>query len=239
MLRCFSHFFFLCREDPMEEGPWRDQVSLSPSPLSLLVPQLPCFLTSTDLCFHMPTSTISFQGLCLVDWGRGIDISLFPAGTEFNGDCQTSCFRCIEMQEKRTWTYQVSLNHRTLWNKYNIAQLVWNFPKWNSVLLHVSILKTSQVVSQYLNICSDIQSLLNYSFFLNALFEKRQSWSRWFQVDTYGLCASVYMMLHGQYMSVEKKATSDGSHYYQPKAPFKRYFLSSFYQIIVVPYHQL
>ncbi|PPS10210.1 hypothetical protein GOBAR_AA10425 [Gossypium barbadense] len=30
------------------------------------------------------------QGLYLVDWGRGIDLQLFPKNTEFTGDCRTS-----------------------------------------------------------------------------------------------------------------------------------------------------
>ncbi|KAJ8427575.1 hypothetical protein Cgig2_021720 [Carnegiea gigantea] len=47
------------------------------------------------------------QGLCLVDWGRGIDLNLFPADAEFIGDCRTSGFRCIEMQEDKPWTFQV------------------------------------------------------------------------------------------------------------------------------------
>lgn len=47
------------------------------------------------------------QGLCLVDWGRGIDFHLFPDNTEFKGDCRTSGFRCIEMQEDKPWRYQV------------------------------------------------------------------------------------------------------------------------------------
>ncbi|PIA35206.1 hypothetical protein AQUCO_03600103v1 [Aquilegia coerulea] len=46
------------------------------------------------------------QGLCLIDWGRGIDVNLFPVGTEFNGDCRTSGFRCVEIQEKRPWKFQ-------------------------------------------------------------------------------------------------------------------------------------
>lgn len=48
------------------------------------------------------------QGLCLVDWGRGIDLSLFPENTEFKGDCRTSGFRCVEMQEHKPWKFQVS-----------------------------------------------------------------------------------------------------------------------------------
>jgi checkpoint serine/threonine-protein kinase len=51
----------------------------------------------------------AFQGLCLVDWGRGIDLKLFPTGTEFCGDSGTSGFSCIEMQEERNWTYQVCI----------------------------------------------------------------------------------------------------------------------------------
>lgn len=89
------------------------------------------------------------QGLCLVDWGRGIDLNLFPSPTEFHGDCGTSGFRCIEMQEHRNWTYQV---------------------------------------------------------------------------DTYGLCVVVHMMLHGIGMSVEKVPRIGGGYEYRPKQPFKRYW---------------
>lgn len=48
------------------------------------------------------------QGLCLVDWGRGIDLSLFPADTKFVGDCRTSGFCCVEMREEKPWKFQVS-----------------------------------------------------------------------------------------------------------------------------------
>ncbi|NP_001132784.1 uncharacterized protein LOC100194273 [Zea mays] len=89
------------------------------------------------------------QGLCLVDWGRGIDLALFPSCTEFHGDCGTSGFRCIEMQEHRNWTYQV---------------------------------------------------------------------------DTYGLCVVVHMMLHGSGMNVKKVPRIGGGYEWQPKQPFKRYW---------------
>ncbi|KAJ6733993.1 MITOTIC CHECKPOINT SERINE/THREONINE-PROTEIN KINASE BUB1 [Salix koriyanagi] len=89
------------------------------------------------------------QGLCLVDWGRGIDLHLFPDDIEFEGDCRTSGFRCVEMQERKPWT---------------------------------------------------------------------------FQVDTYGLCVVIHMMLHHSYMEIVKKGTSDGGYVYLPKAPFKRYW---------------
>ncbi|XP_047335288.1 mitotic checkpoint serine/threonine-protein kinase BUB1 [Impatiens glandulifera] len=90
------------------------------------------------------------QGLSLVDWGRGIDMNLFPDGVKFSGGCRTSGFRCVEMQENKPWT---------------------------------------------------------------------------FQVDTYGLCVMVHMMLHGSYMEIEKKESPGGGYFYQPKIPFKRYWL--------------
>ncbi|KAI3718442.1 hypothetical protein L6452_19313 [Arctium lappa] len=98
--------------------------------------------------FRTRTGPWHEQGLCLVDWGRGIDLELFPNKIKFNGDCRTSGFRCVEMQENKPWTYQV---------------------------------------------------------------------------DTYGLCVIVHMMLHNSYMEIEKKASPDGGYTYQPKLPFKRY----------------
>ncbi|XP_050382639.1 mitotic checkpoint serine/threonine-protein kinase BUB1 [Argentina anserina] len=89
------------------------------------------------------------QGLCLVDWGRGIDLRLFPENIKFKGDCRTSGFRCVEMQQNKPWT---------------------------------------------------------------------------FQVDTYGLCVVVHMMLHSSYMEIDKKPSSDGGYVYLPKASFKRYW---------------
>ncbi|XP_048327230.2 mitotic checkpoint serine/threonine-protein kinase BUB1 [Ziziphus jujuba] len=89
------------------------------------------------------------QGLYLIDWGRGIDLHLFPDNAEFNGDCRTSGFRCIEMQQNKPWK---------------------------------------------------------------------------FQVDTYGLCVIAHMMLHGSYMEIEQKASTDGGYIYLPKTSFKRYW---------------
>ncbi|KAA8524346.1 hypothetical protein F0562_010769 [Nyssa sinensis] len=74
--------------------------------------------------FREHTGSWRDQGLCLVDWGRGIDQSLFPAETKFKGDCRTSGFRCIEMQENVPWTFQVDtydlcvIVHLMLHNSY-------------------------------------------------------------------------------------------------------------------------
>ena len=45
------------------------------------------------------------------------------------------------------------------------------------------------------------------------------------QIDAYGLCVIVHMMLHGSYMAVEKKESLDGSYTYKPKSVLKRYLV--------------
>ncbi|CAN8270970.1 unnamed protein product [Cochlearia groenlandica] len=116
-------------------------------PDNLLIRYPPEDLTETG--FHEKTGSWSSQGLCLVDWGRGIDLSLFPSTTEFTGDCRTSGFRCMEMKENRPWK---------------------------------------------------------------------------FQVDTYGLCVIVHMMLNNTYMEIGKKQSMDGAHINLPRTSFKRYW---------------
>nr|XP_054758781.1 uncharacterized protein LOC129264850 [Lytechinus pictus] len=43
----------------------------------------------------------------LIDFGRSIDMTLFPEGTTFTAKCKTSGFNCTEMQSNQPWTYQV------------------------------------------------------------------------------------------------------------------------------------
>ncbi|CAA7014002.1 unnamed protein product [Microthlaspi erraticum] len=116
-------------------------------PDNLLIRYSPQNLTETG--FREKTGSWSSQGLCLVDWGRGIDLSLFPSTTEFKGDCRTSGFRCMEMKENKPWK---------------------------------------------------------------------------FQVDTYGLCGIVHLMLHNTYMKVEKKQSRNGGYINMPTTAFKRYW---------------
>ncbi|XP_073156645.1 mitotic checkpoint serine/threonine-protein kinase BUB1 [Henckelia pumila] len=106
-------------------------------------------LTENENDFRKRSGPWRDQGLCLVDWGRGIDLDLFPQGTKFVGDSRTSGFRCLEMQENRPWK---------------------------------------------------------------------------FQVDLYGMCVVVHLMLHNTYMEIEKRNSSDGNHFYQPKSHYKRYW---------------
>ncbi|CAH2051134.1 unnamed protein product [Thlaspi arvense] len=88
-------------------------------PDNLLIRYPPPNLTETG--FHEKTGSWSNQGLCLVDWGRGIDLSLFPSTIEFTGDCRTSGFRCTEMKENKPWKFQASGHIRTLCNRAHDA----------------------------------------------------------------------------------------------------------------------
>ncbi|PRW05791.1 mitotic checkpoint serine threonine- kinase BUB1 [Chlorella sorokiniana] len=45
-------------------------------------------------------------GLQLIDFGRGVDLELLPAGAMLQGDSGTDAFRCVEMREGRPWLWQ-------------------------------------------------------------------------------------------------------------------------------------
>ncbi|CAA22865.1 mitotic spindle checkpoint kinase Bub1 [Schizosaccharomyces pombe] len=49
----------------------------------------------------------SFKGIYLIDFGRGIDLSLFEEKVKFIADWDTDLQDCIEMREGRPWTYQI------------------------------------------------------------------------------------------------------------------------------------
>ncbi|XP_067943218.1 mitotic checkpoint serine/threonine-protein kinase BUB1-like [Watersipora subatra] len=53
-----------------------------------------------------PFATSSIK---LIDYGRSIDISKFPAGTTFTANNETEGFICVEMKTDRPWTYQTDL----------------------------------------------------------------------------------------------------------------------------------
>ena len=44
----------------------------------------------------------------LIDFGRSIDLTMYPSGTSFTTKVETSGFQCIEMKTDQPWTYQVS-----------------------------------------------------------------------------------------------------------------------------------
>ncbi|CAN1851294.1 Mitotic checkpoint serine/threonine-protein kinase BUB1 [Linum perenne] len=78
---------------------------------------------------HVCTQSSIFQGLCLIDWGRAIDLRLFPSNMEFEGACRTSGFRCVEMQENKRWKCQA--------DSYNLCVVV-------HLMLHGSYMETER-----------------------------------------------------------------------------------------------
>ncbi|CAK3905587.1 related to mitotic checkpoint serine threonine kinase [Lecanosticta acicola] len=66
----------------------------------------------------------SSKGICLIDFGRGIDMKHFPPHVAFIADWKTSEADCAEMRELRPWTYQIDYHglagivHSLLFGKY-------------------------------------------------------------------------------------------------------------------------
>ena len=48
----------------------------------------------------------SSKGVKVIDFGRTIDTQLFPPGQQFVCDFETDQFDCLEMREKRSWTFE-------------------------------------------------------------------------------------------------------------------------------------
>ncbi|KAF7195099.1 Checkpoint serine/threonine-protein kinase BUB1, partial [Pseudocercospora fuligena] len=66
----------------------------------------------------------SSKGVCLIDFGRGIDMKQFIPNVGFIADWKTSEADCAEMRELRPWTYQIDyyglagIIHSMLFGKY-------------------------------------------------------------------------------------------------------------------------
>jgi checkpoint serine/threonine-protein kinase len=45
--------------------------------------------------------------LYLIDYGRSIDLTLYPPRTVFRGNCHAKGFQCVEMLTQRPWTAQI------------------------------------------------------------------------------------------------------------------------------------
>jgi checkpoint serine/threonine-protein kinase len=64
------------------------------------------------------------KGVALIDFGRGIDMSVFKPDVQFIADWPTTEADCAEMRELRPWTYQIDYHglagivHNLLFGKY-------------------------------------------------------------------------------------------------------------------------
>ncbi|KAH9115974.1 hypothetical protein LEN26_006839 [Aphanomyces euteiches] len=45
--------------------------------------------------------------ICLIDFGRAIDLQLYPSNATFCGNMHAEGFKCIEMRTKRPWLHQI------------------------------------------------------------------------------------------------------------------------------------
>jgi checkpoint serine/threonine-protein kinase len=66
----------------------------------------------------------SEKGICLIDWGRGIDMRAFKPEVGFIADWKTGKGDCVEMREMRPWTYQIDY-----WGAAGIIHVLL-FGKW-------------------------------------------------------------------------------------------------------------
>ncbi|KAI1000578.1 hypothetical protein K3495_g7617 [Podosphaera aphanis] len=64
------------------------------------------------------------KGICLIDFGRGIDMKVFDSNVQFIADWESGPQDCAEIREMRPWTYQIDYHglsgilHSMLFGKY-------------------------------------------------------------------------------------------------------------------------
>jgi checkpoint serine/threonine-protein kinase len=81
-----------------------------------------------DWAAHRPGSWTQ-KGLALIDFGRAIDLTMYPEEAAFVGDAGAEAFRCIEMMNGKPWTYQAdcyaiaSTIHCLLYGSYMDVEL--------------------------------------------------------------------------------------------------------------------
>ena len=81
-----------------------------------------------DWAPHRPGSWTE-KGLALIDYGRAIDLLMYPEDAAFFGDAGAEAFRCVEMVHGKPWTYQAdcyaiaSTVHCLLYGSYMEVEL--------------------------------------------------------------------------------------------------------------------
>ncbi|EPX70991.1 BUB protein kinase Bub1 [Schizosaccharomyces octosporus yFS286] len=82
----------------------------------------------------------SSKGIFLIDFGRGLDMSLFKPNTKFMANWETDLQDCIEMREGEPWTYQVDYHglaaiiHTMLFGQYIETKLDYSTGRRRQVL---------------------------------------------------------------------------------------------------------
>lgn len=63
----------------------------------------------TSAPFDDPIAGWAAHGVCLIDFGRSIDLELYPPDHVFASECLTETFECIEAREGRPWRHSIDL----------------------------------------------------------------------------------------------------------------------------------
>ncbi|KAG1654450.1 Mitotic checkpoint serine/threonine-protein kinase BUB1 [Nymphon striatum] len=126
--------------------------------------------------------------LKLIDFGRSIDMSLFPSGTTFTKVITTEGFTSTEMKENKPWTYQTDLHgflatvHVLLFNSYmdvNNKSGQWNInKKLKRYWIGVQIME--EMFASFLNIpdCESIPDIKVFRRRLEEVFSVKQNLKR-------------------------------------------------------------
>ncbi|XP_076314814.1 uncharacterized protein LOC143227200 isoform X2 [Tachypleus tridentatus] len=115
------------------------------------------------------TSLRKTTALRIIDFGRGIDLNLFPPGTTFTIKVNTEGFQCIEMKEGRPWTFQsdwygvLGSVHTLLFGEYMSVQKAKN-GAWSIIKKFKRYWQTDlweELFTTFLNIpsCDNIPSI--------------------------------------------------------------------------------
>jgi checkpoint serine/threonine-protein kinase len=63
----------------------------------------------TSAPFNAPNAGWAAHGVCLIDFGRSIDLELYPHDQVFTSQCLTEMFECVEAREGRPWRHGIDL----------------------------------------------------------------------------------------------------------------------------------
>ncbi|XP_065199715.1 mitotic checkpoint serine/threonine-protein kinase BUB1-like [Planococcus citri] len=130
----------------------------------------------------VPCSSNTSLRVKLIDFGRSIDMKLFPPGKTFNYVVSTENFTCNEMKEQKPWTYQTDLfglagtMYILLVGKYMVTQKrdgAWVFDKALPRYYHPDI--WMPIFHNLLNIpsCNVLPNLSDFRKILDEFFSNK------------------------------------------------------------------
>eukprot|EP00794_Sanderia_malayensis_P020252 gene20252-22236_t len=133
-----------------------------------------------NFLFTSDTVIDNIHPLILSDFGRSIDLTVYPTDIKFTGSCNTDQFECIQMKENLPWKYQVDyygvactihvivfgayLNPVIINGKYRSTMFLsrkWNRSFWESIfdrLLNIGDCNRQTILSE---LCTEFEQKLS------------------------------------------------------------------------------